>query len=269
MPAFHHHLASSLRRSIGVALDCLMPPRCPCCGTFVQGEQNLCATCFAALDFIVAPFCQRCGVPFALTSDAGTAQLCESCMIRSAPFSRVRAAFSYDHAAQRLILPFKHGDRTDLAALLGRLMARAGRTLLDEADLLLPVPLHPRRLAERRYNQSALLAADLARRTARPWAPDTLRRNKRTVPLGELSAAARRDTVRDAFLVQSDARASLVGRRVLLIDDVMTSGATLSACSETLLQAGAVRVDALVAARVPDPRRRGAWQTSPALAETD
>jgi ComF family protein len=249
-----------------MALDCLMPPRCPGCGTFVQGEQNLCAACFTGLTFIVAPFCRQCGLPFPLALDGGSAQLCDHCRHRPMRFS-ARAAFLYDRAAQRLILPFKHADRTELAAILARLMARAGAALLGEADLLVPVPLHPRRLAQRRYNQSALLAAALARSAGRPWVPDALIRARKTAPLGELSAAARLEAVRGAFQIKERARASLVGRRVLLIDDVMTSGATLSACSDALLGAGVLRVDALVAARVPDPRRRETWQTAPALAE--
>lgn len=266
MTRIYPALAAGLRRSATQLLDCLMPPRCPGCGSFVQGAQNLCAPCFSTLTFISAPSCRTCGLPFAYEGEAGPGQLCPSCTHRPPPLGAVRAALSYDAASQKIILPFKHGDRTDLAVILARLMAQAGRTLLAEADLLIPVPLHRARLAARRYNQSALLAAQLARRSGKAWAPDLLRRTRRTAPLGELSAAARRKTVQGAFAVAPRSAARLAGRRVLLIDDVMTSGATLAACSVTLLQAGAARVDALVAARVPDPRRREAWMTSPLLA---
>ena len=266
MWAFSPSLPAGLRRSASLLLDGLMPPRCPCCGSFVQGEQNLCARCFSGLTFIVAPFCQQCSLPFALPLDGRMSPLCDRCRQRPLSFT-ARAAFLYDEAAQQLILPFKHADRTDLAAILARLMARAGPSLLADADVLVPVPLHPRRLASRRYNQSALLAGALARMAGRPSAPDALLRIRKTVPLAELSAAARHDAVRGAFAVRDRARASLEGRRVLLIDDVMTSGATLSACSDALLSAGVRRVDALVAARVPAPRLREAGQTGHALAK--
>jgi len=154
------------------------------------------------------------------------------------------------------VLPFKYADRTDLAAVLAPMMARAGAVLLRDADLLVPVPLHRRRLLARGYNQAALLAGALAGLTGLAVVLDALRRIRATVPLSGLGAEARSLTVEGVFAVHPRRAALLVGRRVLLIDDVLTSGATCSACVEVLLDAGAAEVDVLVAARVPDPRLR-------------
>jgi ComF family protein len=260
-------LRLGLRQAGGVVLDGLMPPRCPSCGVPVHRQQRLCAPCFAGLSFITAPYCQGCGLPFTLAREGGPAQICPSCIARPLAFRRGRAAFLYDDAAQRLILPFKHGDRTELADLLGLLMARAGGPILAEAEILVPVPLHRRRLAARRYNQAALLALDLAKRAGKPCAVDALTRARATAPLGTLSAAARAREVSGAFALRARAARRLEGRTILLVDDVMTSGATLSACARALIAGGAAQVDVLVAARVPDPRQNGALQGGHALAE--
>jgi ComF family protein len=169
-------------------------------------------------------------------------------------FRCARAALRYDAQGRRLILPFKHADRTELAAVLAPQMARAGAALLREADLLVPVPLHRRRLFQRRYNQAALLAKAVGRIAGRPCLPDALVRRLATATLGEKSAAERATEVAGAFAVRASRAARLINRRVLLIDDVVTSGATANACAAVLLAAGAASVDVLAAARVPDPR---------------
>jgi len=248
-----------LGQAARLGLDCLLPPRCPSCGALVQGQvafcPGLCPDCFARLAFIGPPVCACCGLPFETMAEARAAHRCAGCLAHPPAFARARAAVTYDEAARRLLLPFKHADRPDLAGLLATLMLRAGRPLLAEADLLLPVPLHRSRLRRRRYNQAALLAARLARAADRPWAALALRRLRPTPPLGDLSAQARRAAVAGAFSVPDGARPQLAGRRILLIDDVLTSGATASACAAVLRAAGAAAVDVLVVARVPDPRR--------------
>jgi len=235
--------------------DSLLPPQCPLCRTFVDGPHKLCSGCFGQLNFITAPHCLRCGLAFATLGEAGPHGECLGCLRRPPDFARARAALRYDTAAQPLILPFKHADRTELAPVLAAMMARAGAALLAEADAILPVPLHRRRLIARRYNQAALLASCLARQASLPWLPDTLMRHHATTPLGQLSAAARREAVSGAFEVKPSRQPAIQGMRLLLIDDVMTSGATASACALAALRAGAAAVDVLVAARVPAPQR--------------
>jgi ComF family protein len=246
----HHALACAAR----ALFDVLLPPRCAICGAEVDRQGLLCADCFRQTGFISDPFCARCGVPFGSAALGGPEQLCPACRDEPPVFGRARAALRYDAQGRRLILPFKHADRTELTAVLAPHMARAGATLLRDADMLVPVPLHRWRLFSRRYNQAALLAKALGRLAGRPCVVDALRRIRATASLGDKSAAERAAEVTDAFVVRPSRARSLRDRRVLLIDDVMTSGATGNACARALLAAGATSVDVLVAARVPDPR---------------
>jgi len=210
-----------------------------------QGE--LCGPCWAGLTFITEPQCARCGYPFeyALPGES----LCAACHARLPAYDRAISALAYDDASRELILAFKRGDRTALAGPLGWLTARAGTDLLAGADLLLPVPLHPRRLFARRFNQAALLARAIARASGRPWSPDRLRRRKNTPSQGGLSRRQRLENMRGAFAV----RGRLDGMRILLIDDVMTTGATAEACAKVLRRAGAAWVGVLTLARVVTP----------------
>jgi ComF family protein len=237
-----------------LALDVLLPPRCAACDNPVVVQGQLCAACFARTNFISAPFCSRCGVPFASAEQGGPRAECPACREDAPVFGRARAALRYDEQARRLILPLKHGDRLELAAILAPMMARAGWTLLEQADVLVPVPLHRRRLFQRKYNQAAVLALAVGGLSGRPVLPDALIRTRRTEPLDEKSPEERAREVAGSFQVRPSRTAGIAGRRVLLVDDVMTSGATANACSAVLLEAGAVAVDVLVAARVPDPR---------------
>jgi ComF family protein len=240
-------------RSAGrLTLDLLLPAECPSCDEPVEAPGQLCPACFRRTSFVTEPCCDKCGLPFAHAGQGGEGRVCRRCQAYPPPWGRARAALSYDEQTRRLVLPFKYADRTDLASVLAPMMARAGAALLREADLLVPVPLHRRRLLARGYNQAALLASALARASGLAVALDALRRVRATVPLGGLEARSR--TVEGAFAVHPRRAALLVERRVLLIDDVLTSGATCSACVEVLLEAGAAGVDVLVAARVPDPR---------------
>jgi len=231
-----------------------LPPSCVSCGEPVTVQGQLCVDCFRLTGFITEPCCVRCGVPFASAAQGGPDRLCPSCRDAPPAFERARAALRYDAQARRLLLPFKHADRTEIARTLVPHMARAGAVLLRQADVLVPVPLHRRRLFLRRYNQAAILAHGLARVVRKPTVPDALVRRRATASLGAKSAAERASEVADAFAVRASRVIRLAGRRVLLIDDVMTSGATANACALALLAAGAAAVDVLVAARVPDPR---------------
>jgi ComF family protein len=234
-----------------VALDLLLPPRCVVCDAAVHRHGQLCGACFAATNFITAPLCVTCGVPFAF---ADAAHECEACQAAPPMFRQARAALRYDDQARRLILPFKHADRVELGPILASMMARAGAALLARADVLIPVPLHRRRLYERKYNQAAVLALALGRLAKKRVQPDGMVRTRRTGSLDHKTAEQRVAEVAGAFEVRRSRMGRVAGRTVLLIDDVMTSGATANACAAVLLAAGAVAVDVLVTARVPDPR---------------
>lgn len=230
------------------ALDLLLPPQCLGCGDLVDEVGALCADCWGKITFLGAPCCAACGLPFEY--DPGAGVLCGGCARQRPAYTRARAALSYDEHSRGLILAFKHGDRTDAAPAYARWLARAGAELLDGAEAVLPVPLHWTRLFARRYNQAALLAQHLARQAGLAYEPDVLRRKRRTPSQGRLSASARRRNLRGAFAVRPGQRPRIARRRLLLIDDVMTSGATAQACALTLLRAGAAQVDVLTLARV-------------------
>jgi ComF family protein len=254
VPHFGRCLVATAATVARAALDLVLPPVCLTCDRPVSAPGQFCPECFQRTAFLGEPCCAVCGVPFRTRADGGADGLCPGCRMHPPPWECARAALRYDAQARRLLLPFKHADRPELAAALAPMMARAGAVLLRRAGLLVPVPLHRRRLFARRYNQASLLADALGRRAGLPVCRDALRRTRPTAPLGELGASARAEALAGAIAVRPGRVARLVGRRVLLVDDVMTSGATASACTCALLQAGAAAVDVLAAARVPDPR---------------
>ena len=240
---FTHGLRASLR----LGLDSALPPLCPACRDLVT-DNGLCPACWGKLAFISAPYCPRLGIPFAY--DPGPGILSMQAIADPPAYSRARAAVRYDDVARKLVHAFKYGDRLDLAPLLGGWMARAGEELLDGADALVPVPLHWRRLWTRRFNQSAALAAAISRDSGVAVAHGALRRVKATQQQVGLSRSERASNVQGAFRVAANAQ--VAGRRLVLIDDVLTSGATADACARVLLRAGASQVDVLVLARVVD-----------------
>lgn len=244
-------LAQRGARLARLALDALVPPTCPVCDTPVEAAGLICFACFSRFRPIVPPLCDACGLP--VRGEDTSTPLCPACASRRPLFGRARAVWLYGGAAKDLILRLKYADREDLAMPIGRLMARAGAELLREADLLVPVPLHLRRLVARRYNQAALLARAISRVSRVPVAVHALRRTRATPSLAELSRKEREASLIDAFAVRPRWRGRLRGQRIVLIDDVLTSGATAEGCAEALLAAGAAAVDVLAAARTPPP----------------
>lgn len=254
LPSVSDRLLALLRQAGRAALDVLLPPHCLTCDSPVDAPGQFCPACFARTGFVTAPLCLTCGVPFESAGQGGLAGTCEGCRAHPPAWGAARAALRYDDQARRILMPFKYGDRVETARALAPFMARAGSALLAAADLLVPVPLHRRRLLSRRYNQAALLAQSLSRLSGRPAVLDGLRRVRHTTSLGALSGAERRAALAGAIQVRASRVGQLRDARVLLIDDVITSGATAEACVRALLTAGAARVDVLAAARVPDPR---------------
>lgn len=249
------------RRLAGVVtsgvIDNVLPSSCIACAAPVAVQGGLCGACFRGITFVAAPFCGACGVPLPHGAAAGADEVCAACLAVPHAFGRARAALVYDEGAKPLILGYKHFDRTHNAAALAGMMARAGSDLLADATLLVPVPLHWRRLLSRRYNQSALLAAGLARLAGLPHIPDLLVRIRATPSLGDKGAAERAAVLKDAFRLTARHRHRVALQRVLLVDDVLTSGATASECARMLKAAGAAAVDVLAVARVPAPWRQG------------
>lgn len=232
-----------------LALDIALPTLCVACREPVDGE-GVCAECWAKLSFIAPPFCPRLGIPFVY--DPGPDMLSMEAISNPPAYARARAAVRYDDVARTLVHALKYQDRTDLAPAMGRWMARAGRDLLDDADVLVPVPLHWRRAWRRRYNQSGALARVIERQTGVKVASEALKRIRPTEQQIGLSRPQRASNVQGAFKVAPFRQNLIAGRRVVLIDDVLTSGATVDACARALLRAKAASVDVLVFARVVD-----------------
>jgi ComF family protein len=235
-----------------IALDIALPTLCVACREPVYGE-GVCAKCWAKLSFIAPPYCPRLGIPFVY--DPGPELLSMEAIANPPAYQRARAAVRYDDVARTLVHALKYQDRTDLAPAMGRWMARAGRELLDGADVLIPVPLHWRRGWSRRYNQSGALARVIERQSGVKMISEALRRVRPTQQQIGLSRSQRASNVQGAFKVAPQRQSAIQARRVIQIDDVLTSGATVDACARALLRAKAASVDVLVFARVVDTHK--------------
>lgn len=227
----------------------MFPPQCLDCGAGVAGDGALCPDCWREAEFVGACICDCCGTPLPGDGGAEAGLACDDCLARPRPWGRGRAALVYAGSGRRLVLALKHGDRPDLAPALGGWLAAAAAPLAAPDMIVVPVPLHPRRMLKRKYNQAALLGAAVARAHGLRLDAAALRRVRHTPMQDHGSVGDRFANVEGAIRVADRARARLQGRPVLLVDDVMASGATLAAAAAALAQAGAGPLSVAVLAR--------------------
>jgi len=240
-------------------IDLLYPPRCAVCRSFLppgsheddDGYSGVCSSCFADFHLLSPPYCTVCGRPF--VSKSGGCHICETCLRKRPAFYALGAPYLYEGSLQTVVHLFKYGGRSGLATFLGPLLASFARQWApaEKVSLVMPVPLHPRRLRERGFNQSKLLAGYVAGVLGTRLDFRSLRRVKYTVPQTGLGKAERQKNVRKAFALKMSVQVS--GRTVLVVDDVATTGNTLNECARVLLKGGAEKVLALVMARTPNP----------------
>lgn len=233
------------------ALDVVYPAHCPGCGCGTAEPGTLCGACWQKMPFIARPYCERLGTPFSI--DIGGPLLSPAAIAEPPAFDRARAVALHDGDARLFVTRLKFGDRLDLARPMGRLMAAAGKEVLEGADALVPVPLHWTRHLWRRFNQSAALAEEIAAHCGVPVRHDLIRRHKRTPQQIGLSKAQRAANLQGAFKVPPSAKAEVEGLHLVLIDDVHTTGATLNACARVLRRAGAAKIDVLTFTKVANP----------------
>jgi ComF family protein len=244
-----NHAASLWRGTVNL----LTPPKCLDCGVDVTQGAGLCSTCWLKLNHLSDPVCDALGTPFPY--DEGEGALSAEAIANPPTWSRGRAAVAFDDASKVLVHALKYNDRQEAGLAMARMMVSAGHRLLAEADVIIPVPLHRFRLWQRRFNQSAILAREIAGSSGKFCVLDALDRGKATRSQVGLDADERRKNVKGAFSVPVDRLNHIAGKRVLLIDDVRTSGATANACAAALLKAGSQQVDLLTFALVLEPAR--------------
>ncbi len=248
-----HTLISQLRHHVSplatLVLDTVFPPVCMACRKPTSAVGTLCAPCWSGVRFIERPFCERLGTPFA--QDLGAGLLSPQAIADPPVYRRARAVARFeDGPIRQMIHRLKSSDRMEMAEPMGRWMARAGAELFDEANLLIPVPLHRGRLARRRFNQAALLTKVIAKLSGLPADLFALERVKATPPQVGFSRSQRALNMQGAFRASPEGAMRISQRNIVLIDDVLTSGATTNAAARALLRAGALSVDVLVFARV-------------------
>ncbi len=240
-----------MRRAIAAMAHALYPARCMVCETYTDAPGGLCPSCWQDTHFISGSTCTTCSAP--LVGEVTGAQ-CDTCLSFPPPWQRGIAVLAYEGAGRRMVLALKRNDRLDLAPTMATWLHRAAAPMLPMTDLITPVPLHPGRLARRKFNQSAELAKPLAELAEVEYIPDLLTRTRKTESQQGKDRVERQENLKAAIAPTPRHRAGIEGKRVLLVDDVLTTGATLSACTEACFAAGARNVNILVLARV-EPRR--------------
>lgn len=237
-------------------IDIVLPPRCPFTGEIVDSTGTVSPAAWAALSFIAAPYCDACGFPFEFSVPKGASEtLCAACLSDRPAYKHARAALVYNDASRDFILGFKHGDQMHSVVAMVPWLKQAGAGLLADAEVVVPVPLHRWRLLRRRYNQAAVIGRAVATACGKDFLPDALTRTRATPTQGHLKAKERAQNVKRAFAVHPGR--NVTGKKILLVDDVYTTGATINECVKVLLKAGAAEVSVLTLARVVKPGRVG------------
>lgn len=236
-----------LLRALGVVADVFYPPGCSACGAVAGAHRGLCGRCWSQMRFIERPYCDVLGLPF--SHDLGSGILSAEAIANPPVFDRLRSVALHEGIARDLVHGLKYRDRTDLARMMAGWMLRAGDGFVEKADAIVPVPLHRLRMMSRKFNQAAELSRHLARLADCPLLPATLLRVKRTSQQVGLGQKAREENVRSAFRIAEGRQSDIFGRRIVLIDDVYTTGATVSAAAKVLKKAGAADVTVLTFAR--------------------
>ncbi len=229
------------------ALDLVLPPRCVVSGVEVDHQGMISPDIWARLNFIATPYCQRCSLPFEY--EAGKDVLCASCMENPPQYDALRAALVYDDTSRDMVLKFKHADQMHNVKAFIPWLRMAGGEMIENADYILPVPLHRWRLMKRRYNQAAVMALALSRDTGKSCIPDGVLRVRSTSSQGHLKAAQRAENVKKAFIVNPAYESLLEGKNIILVDDVYTTGSTVNECAKTLRQSGAKTINVLTLTR--------------------
>jgi ComF family protein len=245
---FKGRLKASLQATGAGLMRLVYPPVCSGCGKMVGRPAGLCPRCWATVRFIERPYCEITGVPF--DHDRGEGLVSPEAIAHPPAYAKARAAVFHDGVARKIVHGLKYSDRADLAAMMAAWMIRAGRDVVDDSDVVIAVPLHRSRLFARRYNQSAELARSLARLSGKPFLPGVMRRLRATRQQVGLGLRARQDNVRGAFSIKPEQVQRILGLKVLLVDDVLTTGSTVEAATRALLRAGAGQVNVLTFARV-------------------
>lgn len=228
-------------------LDIILPPHCLLCKNTVEENGSLCSSCWSDMDFISKTSCSICSTPFEF--DVGEDSLCASCIKERPIYDRSKTVFIYNDKSRKLITGFKYEDKIHAAKSFAKWLFTTGKDLVEESDLIIPVPLHRIRLFTRRYNQSSLIAAELAKQVYLPVAHDVLIRKKNNKPQASLPRNQRLKNVIGAFAVKEKCKNLIEGKNILLIDDVMTTSATVSECAKVLKKNGAAKVNILTLAK--------------------
>jgi len=226
-----------------IILNFLLPPHCPICHEKVIEPHAICGMCFSKLHFIGDNVCSVCGAPLPLKGS----KICGQCLQKKPAFNKAKSTLIYNETSKKLILPFKHSDHLELAPLIAKWMILCGKDLIQNRDIIMPVPLHKRRLFKRKYNQSAILSKIIAKQFCKDYQPSILQRIKNTPTQGHLNFKMRQKNIKGVFSVVNSNK--ITDKKILLIDDVYTSGATLNECAKVLIKSGAKQVDCLTFCR--------------------